>query len=281
MLPIHVLPGNHDLREPMRRCFELPGHADEPIQYAVDLGPLRLVVLDTTIPGEDAGALDDERLGWLDAALGQEPDALTVIAMHHPPLVSGVPALDRIALARPDQHALGEVVERHPQVERFVAGHVHRVMAGQLAGRAVLTVPSTYVQTQLDFSLRADRAGGRTGRLRRPRGARRRAELARAAGRPHLIYLTLDGRHANEPSRDEAPSIKLEADRAYVELRDRIVTLQPRARHRAARGRADARAGGRAARRCARPSSGSRSRTWWPCSRAGGRSSPPSRPPTS
>jgi len=73
--------------------------------------------------------------------------------MHHPPLVSGVPALDRIALARPDQHALGEVVERHPQVERFVAGHVHRVMAGQLAGRAVLTVPSTYVQTQLDFSL--------------------------------------------------------------------------------------------------------------------------------
>ena len=152
-LPIHVLPGNHDLREPMRRCFELPGHADEPIQYAVDLGPLRLVVLDTTIPGEDAGALDDERLRWLDAALGQEPDALTVIAMHHPPLVSGVPALDRIALARPDQQALGEVVERHPQVERFVAGHVHRVMAGQLAGRAVLTVPSTYVQTQLDFSL--------------------------------------------------------------------------------------------------------------------------------
>jgi 3',5'-cyclic AMP phosphodiesterase CpdA len=152
-VPIHVLPGNHDLREPIRRCFELPGHADEPIQYAVDLGPLRLVVLDTTIPGEDAGALDAERLGWLDAALAQEPDALTVIAMHHPPLVSGVPAFDRIALARPDQRALGEVVARHPQVERFVAGHVHRVMAAQLAGRAVLTVPSTYVQTQLDFSL--------------------------------------------------------------------------------------------------------------------------------
>ena len=152
-VPIHVLPGNHDLREPIRRCFELPGHADEPIQYAVDLGPLRLVVLDTTIPGEDAGALDAERLGWLDDTLAQEPDALTLIAMHHPPLRSGVPALDRIALALADQRALGDVVERHPQVQRFVAGHVHRVMAGQLAGRTALAVPSTYVQTQLDFSL--------------------------------------------------------------------------------------------------------------------------------
>lgn len=152
-VPFHVLPGNHDVREPIRRHFELPGEADEPIQYAVDLGPLRLVVLDTTIPGEDAGALDAERLGWLDATLAQAPDALTVIAMHHPPLVSGVPALDRIALAHADQRALGEVVERHAQVQRLVAGHVHRVMAGQLAGRAALTVPSTYVQTELDFSL--------------------------------------------------------------------------------------------------------------------------------
>lgn len=152
-VPFHVLPGNHDVREPIRRHFELPGEADEPIQYAVDLGPLRLVVLDTTIPGEDAGALDAERLGWLDATLAQAPDALTVIAMHHPPLVSGVPALDRIALALADQRALGDVVERHAQVQRLVAGHVHRVMAGQLAGRAALTVPSTYVQTELDFSL--------------------------------------------------------------------------------------------------------------------------------
>jgi hypothetical protein len=64
-----------------------------------------------------------------------------------------VPALDRIALAHADQRALGEVVERHAPVQRLVAGHVHRVMAGQLAGRAALTVPSTYVQTELDFSL--------------------------------------------------------------------------------------------------------------------------------
>ncbi len=151
--PVHVLPGNHDARAPLRRHFGLPGAGAEPVQYALDLGPLRLVALDTTIPGEDAGALDAERLGWLDATLAEQPDALTVIAMHHPPLRSGVPALDRVALALADQRALGDVVERHPQVRRVVAGHVHRVMTGQLAGRSVLTVPSTYVQTRLDFGL--------------------------------------------------------------------------------------------------------------------------------
>jgi hypothetical protein len=33
-----------------------------------------------------------------------------------------------------------------------VAGHVHRTIAGELAGRAVLAVPSTYVQARLIFS---------------------------------------------------------------------------------------------------------------------------------
>jgi hypothetical protein len=33
-----------------------------------------------------------------------------------------------------------------------VAGHVHRTIAAELAGRAVPTIPSTYVQARLDFS---------------------------------------------------------------------------------------------------------------------------------
>jgi hypothetical protein len=43
------------------------------------------------------------------------------------------------------------VIERHRQVQRLVAGHVHRLITANLAGCAVLTVPSTYVQTRLDF----------------------------------------------------------------------------------------------------------------------------------
>jgi Icc protein len=151
--PLYVLPGNHDDRAALRRHFGLPGSDGEPVQYAVDVGPMRLVVLDTTRPGEDAGTLDSARLGWLDAALAATPDTPTLLAMHHPPLSTGVPAWDGLGLPVADRRALGEVVDRHPQVRRLVAGHVHRTITGEVGGRAVLTVPSTYVQTRLDFCL--------------------------------------------------------------------------------------------------------------------------------
>ena len=162
--PLYILPGNHDDRRALRRHFGLPGSDGDPVQYSADLGPLRLVVLDTTRPGEDPGVLDAERLGWLDAELAAAPELPTLLAMHHPPLVTGVPAWDEIGLPTADRRALGEVLERHRQVRRLVAGHVHRTITGELAGRAVLTVPSTYIQARLDFDsheiqLAADPAG--------------------------------------------------------------------------------------------------------------------------
>jgi 3',5'-cyclic-AMP phosphodiesterase len=150
--PLHVLPGNHDDRATLRRHFDLPGMNGEPVQYAADLGPLRLVVIDTTRPGEDPGALDGERLSWLDAELAAAPEAPTVLAMHHPPLTTGMPALDAIGLPAEDGGALAAVVERHPQVRRLVAGHMHRTITADLAGRAVLVAPSTYMQARLDFA---------------------------------------------------------------------------------------------------------------------------------
>jgi 3',5'-cyclic AMP phosphodiesterase CpdA len=149
--PVYVLPGNHDDRRALHRHFGVPGADGEPVQYSVDLGPLRLVVLDTTRPGEDPGALDAERLSWLDAELAAAPEAPTLLAMHHPPLVTGVPAWDEVGLPAADRRALGEVVERHRQLRRLAAGHVHRTMTGELAARAVLTVPSTYVQSRLNI----------------------------------------------------------------------------------------------------------------------------------
>lgn len=149
--PLFVLPGNHDDRAALRRHFAVPGVDGQPVQYAAELGGLRLVVVDTTRPGEDPGVLDEERLSWLDAELAAEPEAPTVIAMHHPPLVTGIPALDETGLPTEDRRSLAAVVERHVQVRRIVAGHVHRAVTGELAGRAVLAAPSTYMQARLDL----------------------------------------------------------------------------------------------------------------------------------
>ena len=152
--PLHLAAGNHDDRAALRRAFDLPGTDGEPLQYAADFGELRVVVLDTTIPGEDAGTLDTARLAWADAELARAPDVPTVIAMHHPPLVTGVPIWDELGLAADGRRGLGDVLARHPQVQRVVAGHLHRTMTGALAGRAVVAVPSTYIQGRLDFGAR-------------------------------------------------------------------------------------------------------------------------------
>jgi Icc protein len=149
--PIFVLPGNHDDRAALRRHFAVPGAEDEPIQYSAELGPLRLVAIDTTRPGENPGALDEQRLGWLDDELAAAPGTPTLLAMHHPPLVTGIPPLDDIGLPAEDRRALGEVLARHPQVRRVVAGHMHRPITAELAGRIVLAVPSTYMQARFDL----------------------------------------------------------------------------------------------------------------------------------
>ncbi len=152
--PLYVLPGNHDDRDALRRNFDIPGSRGAPVRYSVDLGPLRLVVLDTTRPGEPSGALEGNQLEWLDEELSAAPEQPTLIAMHHPPLVIGVPAWDEIGLAASDRLALGAVIERHQQVRRIVCGHFHSTITGELAGRGVLVAPSTYVQTRLDFNVR-------------------------------------------------------------------------------------------------------------------------------
>jgi 3',5'-cyclic-AMP phosphodiesterase len=149
--PLHVLPGNHDDRRGLHRHFGVPGGDGEPVRYSVDLGPLRLVALDTTIPGEDPGELCGDQLEWLDAELAAAPEQLTLLAMHHPPLVTGVPSWDQLGLAASDRRALGEVIERHEQVRRLACGHFHRTMNGELAGRSVMVAPSTYVQMSPDF----------------------------------------------------------------------------------------------------------------------------------
>jgi 3',5'-cyclic-AMP phosphodiesterase len=149
--PVHVVAGNHDDRAVLRRHFDVPGADGDPVQYSAELGPLRLVVIDTTIPGEDPGALDSARLAWLDAELAAAPDAPTIVAMHHPPILTGSAVWDDLGLPSADRAAFRDVIARHGQVRRIVAGHVHRTMTGEMAGTPVLTVPSTYVQARLNF----------------------------------------------------------------------------------------------------------------------------------
>lgn len=149
---ILAVPGNHDQRDAMRAAF-----ADEDylpresfLQCAIDNDyPLRLVGLDTLIPGAGAGELCAERLAWLDATLRQRPQSPTLLMMHHPPFVTGIGHMDRIGLA--GRAGFAEIVARHPQVQLILCGHLHRVIRGAVGGRPAMTCPSPAHQVALDL----------------------------------------------------------------------------------------------------------------------------------
>jgi Icc protein len=52
-VPLHVVPGNHDDRARLRAAFDLPGVGDDPINYSMTVGELRLVAFDSIVPGQD------------------------------------------------------------------------------------------------------------------------------------------------------------------------------------------------------------------------------------
>ena len=151
-MPVYVIAGNHDAREPLRTAFVGDGYLPRTgfLHYAIEAGPLRLIALDTHIPGEPGGALCPERLLWLDATLGAAPERATLLLMHHPPFATGIEPMDRSALADPASFAA--IVARHPQIERILCGHLHRTIDRRFAGTIAGTAPSTAHQLQLDVN---------------------------------------------------------------------------------------------------------------------------------
>lgn len=150
-MPIFVIPGNHDCRPELRQAFRADGYlpADGYLQYTIDDYPVRLVALDTVIPGKHAGTLCADRLGWLDRTLAAQPRRPTLILMHHPPFPTGITYMDNYGLD--NAAALAEIVARHPQVERILCGHLHRAIDRRFAGTVAGTVPSTAHQVRLNL----------------------------------------------------------------------------------------------------------------------------------
>lgn len=149
--PFYLQPGNHDARDALRAAF--PDHDYLPregfLDFTVSFGGLRLVCLDTLIPGEAGGRLCMERLGWLDETLAHHGDEAIIVSMHHPPFLTGLAKMDRMGLDGID--GLEEVLSRYDNVERVVAGHVHRHVQTRFAGTLACTCPSTIVQIGLEL----------------------------------------------------------------------------------------------------------------------------------
>ena len=152
-MPCYLVPGNHDERAAMRAAFPDHGYLQgtgEFIQYAIETHPVRLVGIDTVVPGQGGGRLCERRLEWLDAALRQRPETPTLVLMHHPPFDTFIGHMDAQGLE--DSKGLAAVISRHPQVERLLCGHLHRPIEARFAGTIACTAPSPAHQVALDLA---------------------------------------------------------------------------------------------------------------------------------
>lgn len=147
-MPVYLMPGNHDERSALRAAFRDHDYLPKTglLHYAIDNAGLRLIMLDTVVPGAVGGQLDARQQEWLGAMLRSAPHRPTIIFMHHPPIMSGIQCMDEISLAREDASRLGALLMRSPQVERVSCGHVHRAIESRWSGTVVGVCPSTAFQ---------------------------------------------------------------------------------------------------------------------------------------
>lgn len=150
-VPIRLLIGNHDDREAYRQAFPFE-HFDSDgfAQSALDVSAGRFLFLDTVRDGSHAGIYCERRQRWLKEELERAAGRDTYLFMHHPPFITGLPAMDRIGLKNRDEFRAVVEPFRH-QIRHLFFGHLHRPIAGSWLGIPMSTVRSMNHQTA--FSL--------------------------------------------------------------------------------------------------------------------------------
>lgn len=143
-VPVVWVNGNHDERAPFRTALLGEDPSDEPYLAEHRFGGLRVLVVDSTIPGVPEGRLEPATLAWLARRLGTAARDGTVLALHHAPFPQLQDAAHLWSLENPRE--LADVI-RGTDVRTVLAGHFHHTAFGTLAGVPV-SAATALVYTQ-------------------------------------------------------------------------------------------------------------------------------------
>ncbi|WP_052666318.1 metallophosphoesterase [Nitriliruptor alkaliphilus] len=159
--PWAICPGNSDARAAFRAAFATEGTAEAspgdagddtaPVDQLLDLGDLRVVLLDSLVPGSIHGELRDSSLSWLGDRLGERPGVPTLVGWHHPPVALGHAGIDPLGLQEPDRVA--EVLRAADDVVAVLVGHAHAAVATTFAGHPLLVAPGIHSQLVPPFEV--------------------------------------------------------------------------------------------------------------------------------
>lgn len=161
-IPIHFLMGNHDARSPFKKTFARAVFNQGFLQYTIEGNPLRIIALDSLDEGQHGGAFCQQREAWLRSELDKRPDTPTLIALHHPPINSGIPWLT----AQPNEAwviRLRTLISRYDNIVHMIAGHIHRNICTRFAGTTISVSEAVAPQVKLELkSIDADVHDGRS-----------------------------------------------------------------------------------------------------------------------
>jgi Icc protein len=133
--------GNHDERVAFRKgLLDQDADDSEPVDRVFDINGLRIIALDSTVPGHHHGEISEEQLTWLADVLATPAPDGTLIALHHPPVPSPLGLLALVELK--DQDRLAEII-RGTDVRGVLGGHLHYSTHSTFAGVPVSVASAT------------------------------------------------------------------------------------------------------------------------------------------
>ena len=138
--PVLACPGNHDSRAPYRKALLGLPAADGPVNSVRVFDDAAVLMCDSSVPGKDEGALEEETYDWIEATLdGLDQERRALLAFHHPPVTLHHPLPDAYPLREPDR--LAALLERRPEIAGIITGHAHTPAATTFAGRPLVVGP--------------------------------------------------------------------------------------------------------------------------------------------
>lgn len=146
-----LLLGNHDNRENFLQVFKDYPTNEGYIQDCRVIDKKAFIFLDTLIPNTPCGDMNDEQFIWLEKELQKNKKKDTFMFMHHPPIQSGIPIMDKMNFLSNER--LKELFKKYPNIKYLFFGHIHRIITGLWAGVPYLGMRGTNHQLSLKHSI--------------------------------------------------------------------------------------------------------------------------------